>query len=167
MFIQFVIPTTLLCSFIYLLYCIEPGKNTFLSKFKTFALSTTPSFIATKIDRIFGPKVTQVFKKTRDYIFFKNNPLVAFFYIGVVSISYVAYVNRVLFDHYEFISIFSILIGNLFYYLTIYFYYKAYTTNPTFVNYKNHEILIEKYKDYYDGLVFSPTFFCNHCQLSV
>ena len=47
-----------------------------------------------------------------------------------------------------------VLIGNLLTWIGFYYYYKAWKYDPGTINNKNYEGLVNKYKEYYDGMSF-------------
>ena len=156
----------LLLAIVYLLYCIRPSEGTTMAKIRTLALHDFPVKLGQIGDKIFGPKFGKTLVAARNYLFFTNNPLVMYFYVVVAVGCYLLYIQKVLVAHSEFINSIDAVAGNIAVMTTFYFFFKAVKTPATIVSKHNNEVLVQKYRDFYDGTVFVEGVICQTCKVT-
>ena len=89
-----------------------------------------------------------------NYVFNTENPLIQIFYFMIGPLAYTVYFFTVYLKHINQVGYLVVLIGNLLTWIGFYYYYKAWKYDPGTINNKNYEGLVNKYKEYYDGMSF-------------
>ena len=67
--------------------------------------------------------------------------------------------------HYDTIGFLNVMISCLTALIAFYQFYKAYTTDPGVITEKNQNAYLNKYKRYYDNVIFVPDINCSTCDM--
>ena len=154
----------IICSLLYLLFCVSPKENTIMGRIRNFFFTTLPLITNQIGKKIFGKNFPYYTKRIKNYIFFENNSIIMIFYILVGPGGYLLFCYSVFYLHFEKISLPNLLISNTLVFYAFYNYYKACTTDPGTITEENFEEYTEKYSEYFKTKIYKKNNPCRTCK---
>ena len=108
-------------------------------------------------------KLKYILIKIKHYIINTNHPLVLIVYCIISPGCYLLYLEYIQNKFYNIIPYEFIITVNLFCLIGFLFYFKCVISNPGKVTEHNHEKFINKYNNFYDGIIFIKNNKCKTC----